>query len=67
MENNKLKESFKKLEAIVKWFDEQKEIDVEAGLKKVKEGSILIKDSKERLRALENEFESVKKEIAKEI
>jgi len=67
MENNKLKESFKKLEAIVKWFDEQKEIDVEAGLEKVKEGSILIKESKKRLKVLENEFENVKKEIAKEI
>ncbi len=67
MENNKLKESFKKLEAIVRWFDEQKEIDVEAGLGKVKEGSALIKESKKRLRVLENEFENVKKEIAKEI
>ena len=67
MENNKLKESFKKLEAIVKWFDEQKEIDVEAGLEKVKEGSVLIKESKKRLKVLENEFENVKKEIAKEI
>ncbi|OQX71205.1 hypothetical protein B6D52_02340 [Candidatus Parcubacteria bacterium 4484_255] len=67
MTNNKLKESFKKLEAIVKWFDEQKEIDVEAGLEKVKEGSVLIKESKKRLKVLENEFENVKKEIAKEI
>jgi len=67
MENNKLKESFKKLEAIVKWFDEQKEIDVEAGLEKVKEGSTLIKESKKRLKILENEFESVKREIAKEV
>jgi len=66
MENNKLKESFKKLEAIIKWFDEQKEIDVEAGLEKVKEGSILIKESKKRLQSLENEFEDVKKEIIKE-
>lgn len=66
MENNKLKESFKKLEAIIKWFDEQKEIDVEAGLEKVKEGSTLIKESKKRLQVLENEFENVKKEIAKE-
>jgi len=66
MENNKLKESFKKLESIVKWFDEQKEIDVEAGLEKVKEGSVLIKESKKRLKSLENEFENVKKEIIKE-
>jgi len=50
MENNKLKESFKKLENIIKWFDEQKEIDVEAGLEKVKEGSILIKESKNVLK-----------------
>ena len=67
MEKNKLKESFKKLEAIVEWFDEQKEIDVEAGLEKVKEGSELIRESKKRLKSLENEFESVKKEIAKEV
>jgi len=45
----------------------QKEIDVEAGLEKVKEGSALIRESKKRLKALENEFEDVKKEIAKEV
>ncbi len=60
MEKNKLKDSLKKIEAIISWFDEQKEIDVEAGLEKVKEGVVLIKSSKERLKELENEFKKVK-------
>ena len=34
-----LAESIKKLEAISDWFDKQKEIDLEKGLEKVKEGA----------------------------
>ena len=67
MEKNKLKDSLKKIEAIIGWFDEQKEIDVEAGLEKVKEGVVLIKSSKERLEELENEFKKVKAGLEKEI
>ncbi|MCF7907127.1 exodeoxyribonuclease VII small subunit [Patescibacteria group bacterium] len=67
MENNKLKQNFKKLEEIVKWFDQQKEIDLEVGLSKIKEGGKLIKESKHQLQGLENEFEEVKKEMNKEI
>ena len=40
---------------------------MEAGLEKVKEGTVLIKASKERLKELENEFEEVKKELGREI
>ncbi len=58
-----LKETLRKLKGIVEWFDQQEEVDVEAGLEKVKEGTALIKESKKRLRELENEFEKVKKEI----
>lgn len=67
MEKNKLKDSLKKIESIINWFDEQKEIDVEAGLEKVKEGVVLIRNSKERLKELENEFKKVKTGLEKEI
>ncbi|HPS72035.1 MAG TPA: exodeoxyribonuclease VII small subunit [Bacteroidales bacterium] len=61
MDKNKLKDQLKSLEEIVEWFDGQEEVDVEAGLDKVKEGVALIKVAKERLKELENEFEKVKK------
>lgn len=60
---NNLNGNLKKLAEITAWFDSQKEVDVEEGLKKVKEAVALIKTSKERLRAVENEFEEIKKEI----
>ncbi len=63
MENNNLNSNLKKLAEISEWFDKQEEIDVEEGLKKVKEAAILIKSSKERLKEVENEFEEIKKEI----
>lgn len=66
MEKNELKNSLKKLEAIIEWFDKQEEVDVEAGLERVKEGVALIKASRERLKKVENEFEEVKKELAAE-
>jgi len=58
-----LNTNFKKLEEISEWFDNNKEIDVEEGLEKVKEAVVLIKDSKERLKQIENEFEEIKKEV----
>lgn len=67
MEKNKLKDSLKKIEEIINWFDQQDEIDVEAGLEKVKEGVTLIKSSKKRLKELENEFEKVKTGLEEEI
>lgn len=66
MDKNKLKDLLKELEGIIKWFDEQEEVDVEAGLDKVRQGAILIKAGKERLKELENEFEKVKKELKEE-
>ena len=53
----------KRLSAISEWFEAQEEVDVEEGLKKVKEAASLIKASKARLKAVENEFEEIKKEI----
>lgn len=58
--------ALKRLSEITEWFDNREEIDVEEGLEKVKEAVSLIKASKERLKAVENEFEEVKKEIGDE-
>ena len=66
MDKNKLKDLLKELEGIIKWFDAQEEVDIEAGLDKVKQGVVLIKAGKERLKELENEFEKVKKELKEE-
>lgn len=61
-----LNETLKKLEVISLWFDSRKEVDVEEGLKKIKEGALLIAESKKRLLEIENEFEEVKSGMAKE-
>ncbi len=61
-----LTQSLKKLEEIVDWFENQREVDVEKGLEKVREGAALVKASKERLKKIENEFEEVKKELEEE-
>ncbi|MGB2762021.1 MAG: exodeoxyribonuclease VII small subunit [Minisyncoccales bacterium] len=58
-----LNNHLKRLSEITDWFNDQKEIDVEEGLKKVKEAVALIKASKERLKEIENEFEEIKKEV----
>lgn len=67
MEKKKLKDSLKKLDEIIAWFDGQEEVDVETGLDKVKEGAALIKASKARLREIENEFEEVKRDLEEEM
>lgn len=61
-----LSESIKKLEGIVDWFESQEEVDVEKGLEKFKEGAILVKASRERLKEIENEFKEVEKELQNE-
>ena len=61
-----LNANLKRLSEITDWFDNREEIDVEEGLEKVKEAVSLIKVSKERLKAVENEFEEIKKEMDSE-
>lgn len=61
-----LSDSLKKVQEIIAWFDNQEEVDVEKGLEKIKEGTVLIKDSRARLKEIENEFEVVKKDLEKE-
>ena len=58
--------SLKKLQSITEWFEDQEEVDVEEGLKKVKEGAILIKDLKGKLEQVQNEFEEIKKDLEDE-
>lgn len=58
-----LKESLSKLNEIVKWFEKQEAIDVEAGLEKIKDGASLVKACKTRLKEIENEFEHIKKDM----
>jgi len=60
-----INKSLKELEDIANWFEDQKELDVEEGLKRVKDGAGLIKGLKERIKEVENEFEEIKKDIAK--
>ncbi len=56
-------ESLEELNAIVGWFEEQDNVDVEVGLEKVREAAKLIKASKTRLAEIENEFKEIEKEI----
>jgi exonuclease VII small subunit len=58
-----LTRNLKRLSEIGEWFEDQKEVDIEEGLKMVKEASLLIKASRERLKAVENEFEEIRKEM----
>jgi len=62
-ETKNLNTNLKRLSEITDWFENQEEVDVEEGLKKVKEAVALIKASKERLKAVENEFEEIKREV----
>ena len=56
-----LSSNLKRLSEITDWFENQEEVDIEEGLEKVKEAAALIRAGKERLKAVENEFEEIKK------
>ncbi len=58
-----IQEQLGALEKVVKWFETQKEVDVEKGLEKMKEGAVLIKSLRTRLVEVENEFEEIKKDL----
>ncbi len=61
-----LNKNLKLLDEIANWFDGQEEINIEQGLKRVKEAVELIKASKKRLGEITNEFEEIKKEVENE-
>jgi exodeoxyribonuclease VII small subunit len=58
-----ISQSLGKLEKIIEWFDEQSEVQVEEGLKRVREGAVLIKDLRGRLKEVENQFQELKKDL----
>ena len=62
-DKNSIQEAMEELEKIVQWFEKQEELDLEEGLKKVKEGAVLAKELKEKLKKVENEFEELKKDL----
>ncbi len=64
--NDNLNDNLKQLAEISAWFNNQKELDIEEGLKKVREAANLIKASKEKLSSLENEFKEIEKDCGLE-
>ena len=58
-----LGESMKKLEEIANWFESQKEINIENGIEKAKEGASLLKSTRKQLDEVENEFREIKKTL----
>lgn len=68
MSNGKnLDGKMKRLKEISEWFENQEEVDIEEGLENIKEAAILIKESRKRLKQIENEFEQIKKDIDEEV
>ena len=63
MKENNLKINLEKLTSIAEWFEDQEEIDVEEGLKKVKESVEILKEAKKQFSDIENQFEEIKREI----
>ena len=62
-----LNKNLSKLSEIANWFENQEEVDVEEGLNKVKEAAKIVKESKGRLKEIENEFEDIKADIEKSL
>jgi len=58
-----LDELLNNLTEISDWFENQEEVDIETGLQEVKEATFLLKEIKERLEIIENEFKEIKKDL----
>lgn len=56
MPKKSLEQIIAELEEIILWFDKQEKVDLEEGIKKVKKGMELAKESRARLEEIENEF-----------
>lgn len=65
--SSNLNQNLAQLALIAGWFESREDIDVEEGLKKIKEAAALIISSKERLKEVENEFKEIKRSIDAEI
>ena len=62
-----LNKNIKRLEEIAEWFSQQKEVDLEQGLKLIKESAELIKTSNKRLKEVDNKFQEIKRDIEQEL
>ncbi len=62
-EKGKITEDLTKLKKIVEWFESREEVDVEEGLRRVKEGSEIVKRLRSRMKEVENEFETIKEDL----
>ncbi len=66
MTNDNVQQDFKaildELESINMWFQGD-DIDLDEGLKKLQRAKVLLKQSKDRLKEVENEFITIKREI----
>lgn len=51
-------QAIKRLDEINKWFQEE-EIDLDEGLKKLREGKEIIKECRKKLKDVENEFTKI--------
>ena len=61
-----IREQLKELEDIAAWFEKENDFDVEEGLKKVKEGAVLVKKLKDRIKEVENEFQELEADVTKD-
>lgn len=59
-----LKENMKELASIVSWFENEEDLDLEKALEQVKLGAELIKESKDKLKDIENQFKEIKKGLS---
>ena len=60
---NSLKDNLKKISEIVSWFESETDLDLEKALEQIKLGAKLVKESKEKLKEIENEFKEIKKDL----
>jgi len=56
-----ISKNLKNLEEIVSWFEKNKDLDIEEGLKKAKDGFTIIQELKKKIEKAENEFKELKK------
>ena len=62
-DKDSISQSLARLESIVQWLDEQEHVDVAEGLEKIREGAVLVKELRARLKEVENEFMEITKDL----
>ncbi len=65
-EDINLSDAIKELKQITEWFEKQDEINIEESISKIKQGAVLVKECKEKLKEMENTFEEIRKELDSE-